>query len=329
MLTTQQKVRLGVFVTLSTLTVLALIMFFFSSAIFKKFDHYYIRFKDISVSGLDVGSQVKYHGLRIGKVTRMEIDKEDVSTIIVDIAIEKGDSIKSDVRAVITPMGITGLMMIELQGGSNQASYLLPGSFLKTGSSITANITGKAEVIAAKLEKAINNLIDITGPKNRDNLEIILNSGAGSLKQLDEMISENREDIYHSISNISKIIDDTKEITASLKLSAQRLEKISSSEELTESLKNLAEITRAINSVDWSSTMEAFRNAVLNLDRFLNNLNKNTEVAKYDILETLNQFKKITIQLDEFSRKINNNPALLLKGANKNEAKEELPELEP
>jgi ABC-type transporter Mla subunit MlaD len=125
------------------------------------------------------------------------------------------------------------------------------------------------------------------------------------------------------------ILGDIREITSSLKKTVWKIESVAASDEMGRSVKNLAEITGAINSVDWKSTMEAFRNAVLNLDRLLQNINRNTDVAKYDILETLNQLKKISVQLDEFSRKINDNPSLLLRGSNKNRSKEDLPELEP
>jgi phospholipid/cholesterol/gamma-HCH transport system substrate-binding protein len=211
MLSASQKFRLGLFVFISTAMLVALFLLFFSARFFKDYDYYFIRYKDISVNGLEVGGQVKYHGLRIGTISDMRIDEKDVGSVIVKIAVAQGDSIKTDVRAVITPMGITGLMMIELRGGTNEAPFIQPGTFINTGSSVTAQITGKAEEIAAKLELVLNNLIDITDVDNQQNLKQILASGAATLQETDALLKRNQDVLHASQDNIDKAVTETRQ----------------------------------------------------------------------------------------------------------------------
>ena len=329
MITSAQKVRLGIFVFFSFLTVVAMFLFFFSAALFKKYDHYFINFKDISVSGLDIGSQVKYHGLRIGKIANMEIDMEDVSIIIVDIAVDQGDSIKSDVSAVITPLGITGLMMIELRGGTSQAPYLKPNDFLKTGSSLTASISGKAEVIVEKLELVLNNLIEITGPANRDNVALILESSASSLDITRRYLKKNEKTFQELTVNLNEAVINARYLLSDMRTTAHKIEEIATSDAFNETFVNLADITRAMKKVNWDSTMLSLQDAVINLDNLLSDMNRNADEAESDVLQSIAQIRQITEELSEFTRKINNNPALLLKGANRDDAKKELPELDP
>ncbi|MFP4622443.1 MAG: ATP-binding cassette domain-containing protein [Bacteroidales bacterium] len=65
---------------------------------------------------------------------------------------------QKNAQAEITSVGLTGLKAIEIRGGSNEAENLKPGSYIQAGSSITREITGKAETIAQKAEKVLNNL---------------------------------------------------------------------------------------------------------------------------------------------------------------------------
>ena len=59
------------------------------SRLVKKTDTYYIKYKDVSVAGLNIGGAVQYHGIRIGSVDDMRIDPDNVATVIVEISVKK------------------------------------------------------------------------------------------------------------------------------------------------------------------------------------------------------------------------------------------------
>lgn len=128
-----------------------LIGYFTARELFEKTDTYYVAFQDVSVSGMEVGSSVKYLGINVGTISDIEINPEDVTSILLELSLKSGTPIKEDSRAEIVSLGITGMKAIEIRGGSNEAKLLNPGSHIEPGESLTSKISGKADVIAEKV----------------------------------------------------------------------------------------------------------------------------------------------------------------------------------
>ena len=150
MITRSQKIRLGIFVAFSILAALITTVLIVAPKFMEQKDVYFIGYRDISVTGLQEGGPVKYHGLTVGNVEQISIDPEDVRRVIVEVTLDHGTPIKEDTYADITALGITGLMLIELRGGSNEAVTLKPGSFITAGKSFTEMITGQAEIYSRR-----------------------------------------------------------------------------------------------------------------------------------------------------------------------------------
>ena len=329
MLTTAQKFRLGVFVFVSSLLLITLFIVFFSAKILQEYDHYYIRFTDTSVSGLEEGGQVKYLGVRVGTISEMKIDKEDVNSVIVTISLPQGDSLKSDVRAIITPMGITGLMMIELRGGTNEAKYLKPGNFLRTGTSITASITGKAEILGEKLEIVLNNLMELTGPENQDYIKNLIEKSEKSIVLVENFLSKNDEHLHRIAANLDVSIEETRYLFSDLRKSVAKIEEITTSDAFAETFTNLADVSRSLAKIKWDSTVISLDRSINTLDHLLLNVDQMVVDSRIDLAVSIKRLRQISQELKEFSEKINANPGLLLSGANRSKAREDLPELKP
>jgi phospholipid/cholesterol/gamma-HCH transport system substrate-binding protein len=85
---------------------------------------YRIRFTE-SVSGLARGDAVKFHGVDVGTVKAMEIDRADPRFVQVDVSLRKDAPIKTDTRATLKLKGLTGNVYVELDGGSAEAKRLV------------------------------------------------------------------------------------------------------------------------------------------------------------------------------------------------------------
>jgi phospholipid/cholesterol/gamma-HCH transport system substrate-binding protein len=85
---------------------------------------YRIHFAD-SVSGLSVGDPVKFHGVNVGTVKTIGLDPVDPRLVQVDIRLRKGTPVKTDTKATLDFKGITGVVFIELDGGSPSAPALV------------------------------------------------------------------------------------------------------------------------------------------------------------------------------------------------------------
>jgi phospholipid/cholesterol/gamma-HCH transport system substrate-binding protein len=85
---------------------------------------YRIHFAE-SVSGLAVGDAVKFHGVDVGNVTAITLDPQNPRLVQVDVRLRKGTPVKTDTRASLKLKGITGVVYVELTGGSPNAKSLL------------------------------------------------------------------------------------------------------------------------------------------------------------------------------------------------------------
>lgn len=85
---------------------------------------YRIHFAD-SVSGLSVGDPVRFHGVDVGTVKSIALDPADSRLVQVDIRLRKEAPVKTDTKATLNLKGITGVVFIELNGGSPGASTLV------------------------------------------------------------------------------------------------------------------------------------------------------------------------------------------------------------
>ena len=89
-------------------------------------DPYQIAFAG-SVTGLQQGSQVRYRGVPVGRVTDIRIDPERVEWVLVTVEIDRGTPIRQDTVASLEMQGITGIAFVQLRGGT-QASPPLAAS---------------------------------------------------------------------------------------------------------------------------------------------------------------------------------------------------------
>jgi phospholipid/cholesterol/gamma-HCH transport system substrate-binding protein len=77
-----------------------------------------------SVSGLQQGSQVRYRGIPVGRVTDILIDPQDPEQVLVKVDIRAGTPVKEDTVAELELQGITGIVNVQLTGGTRDSPDL-------------------------------------------------------------------------------------------------------------------------------------------------------------------------------------------------------------
>ena len=142
--------------------------------LWRQYDHYHIRFTDTSVVGLQTGSTVIYQGINVGIVERIELDPDDIQSIIVTIRIERGTPIKEDARAQIVPVGITGVSQIQLAGGTRDARTVSPGSFIESERSVVAQVTDTVHSVLEGLEGVLLEISQVLARIEEDSVGNIL-----------------------------------------------------------------------------------------------------------------------------------------------------------
>ncbi|MDI3520898.1 MAG: phospholipid/cholesterol/gamma-HCH transport system substrate-binding protein, partial [Anaerophaga sp.] len=100
-----KKIRLGIFIIVSSALLLFLVVYFTARELFEKSDTYYVNFHDVSVSGMEIGSPVKYLGINVGTISDIRINPQDITSIIAELSLKQGTPIKEDAKADIVSLG--------------------------------------------------------------------------------------------------------------------------------------------------------------------------------------------------------------------------------
>jgi phospholipid/cholesterol/gamma-HCH transport system substrate-binding protein len=141
-----------------------------------------------SVTGLSVGSQVLFNGIKKGVVKHLTIDPTNPKTVIADVEVDSDTPITAKTEATLGFQGLTGQAYIELKGGDANATNLLAA----------ARASGETPHIDAD-PGAVNNLIN--------QAQDIATKADRVLNGIDGFVSDNRKPLTQTFANAQKFSD--------------------------------------------------------------------------------------------------------------------------
>jgi len=211
--TRAQKVRLGIFVAVGLAALVGGTALLAGMKLGQKRDHYTVRFadSDVSLSGLEVGSPVKYSGIRVGRVETILVDPEDVSVIVATLNLAGGTPVAEDTKANLGSVGITGLKYVELTRGSAQARIRQPGEEIPAGKSLLDDLTGQADEIAREVRGAIANVTAFTDADMKHRVARVLERTEKVLESVDGAVTDNRG---HLAALLQRLASTAREVEA-------------------------------------------------------------------------------------------------------------------
>jgi phospholipid/cholesterol/gamma-HCH transport system substrate-binding protein len=195
------KVRLGLFI-LGGFAVFVIAIFIIGKQehlfdpVFKLTTTFY------NVSGLEVGSNIRFSGINVGTVDNIDIIND--STVRVDMLIKKSVQkfIKNDCEAAVGSAGIIGDRILIITQGSYDAPLA------KDGEEINSKEPVELDAIMEKLEITSDNAAIIS--YNLAEIMIKINGGKGTLGRLiqDSTIAENINTTIINLRKSSKGLDE-------------------------------------------------------------------------------------------------------------------------
>ena len=309
MVTKAQKFRLGIFITVISILMIMFLIMVAGTKIMQKRDIYYIRYKDSSVTGLQIGGPVKYRGIGIGRVDDISIDLENISDIIVMVSVKSDTPIKGDMKASLIPIGITGMVQVEITGGTQEAELLESGSFISAGFSTFESISGKAEIITNKIEILLNNLNEITNEENTKRLNNII-------ANVDTIIDGNQNSIANTVSSLEIITDDFEQIAKNTRSLLEKLDSIMESGKVDKIVTSTEKITSELADSDLKQLMTDIHKLTIDADNAIFHIDATHLASRQDLLDSIESMKETIDYLNDFSRQISEDPSLLIRSKN-------------
>jgi len=275
----------GIFVLLFGIGMVAFSFWLAKYGLQQKYDLYKVYMTE-SVAGLSKDSVVKLRGVDVGRVKSIRIDPDNIERVEIVLEIKEGTPIKEDMVAHTTMLGVTGLLAIEIDGGTNEAKTLKPDQgdipVIRSSSSWFDKTRKSIGTLADRLTVVVSQTEKLLSDENIETFEDILkNTKALTVKgntlavELNSTISAYREAVVKFNKDLERVTDSF----------------VSVSDETVPMVKKLMETSRNFNRL----TLKVERS----LDRGDYNLQKIFEPMLVDIEILTQQLNSVAQELDK------------------------------
>jgi phospholipid/cholesterol/gamma-HCH transport system substrate-binding protein len=308
MMTHEQKIRLGVFLSLATVVFIAVAGFFVVPKLRDAGEVYTVNFRNTSVQGLIIGSLVKYRGVEVGRVVRVRVNPTDLDSVLVDVKIREGVVIKTDMTALMAYVGLTGQKYIEISGGTLAAENLKAHGVIPTG----RGLGERADDIVVNIETTAKRITELLAPENVERISAFLENAEKSSAAVSGVLETRRQSLENTLANFEK---------ASLEF-ARATEKFSPmTEDMDRLIKNIdASSRQTLDNVAQRFSAEELGQVLKDVRSFLDTASVSMKKVESVLLEQQSEitrtFSSLGVAIDNlarFSREIAEEPSALLR----------------
>ncbi len=317
-----QKVRLGLFLLISTSVLIIFLVIVTGVQVLKSRDQYFIEFAS-SVGGLTKGNQVKYLGNKVGRVENTSIDEDDIGTVVVEISLDRSkvtNLIRTDTRAELQSQGVVGFKHIELFAGSQDAEILPPGSRIPSSSTSLANLGESAQVLAEKLQRLVDNATYLTRRENSERLGVALDQSGQLMTRGNLILADNRESIDAMFSNMASTTQSLASTAAHLDATMDSLHQIVADGHLRGTIENLHMATKAARAQlegPVPDLLAHMTRATGNIDTTVTHVDRVVRKGRKDFLDAMASLQETLENIRQTTEIIRENPSILIRGAEK------------
>lgn len=202
-----------------------------------------------SVSGLSVGNDVVFNGVRVGQVSRITLSPLDPTSVTVLIQVAPDTPVREDSVASLEIRGITGISVVSITGGT--AARPLVKSSEDAMVEIPYKASGIQEIMASAPEilANLNELVEranaMLSPENAKSLTLFM----ASLSDTMAGVAEGKDAIADTLASFNE--------------AAQNISKLAAS------INGLSDSTKQIVSGQFKNAMDAFAKASAGVQRII------------------------------------------------------------
>ncbi len=278
-----KEVRIGI---LSLVVLVVLVwgfQFLKGKNLFADIQQFHVKYDN--VEQLEVASQVLVNGYKVGAVTKIKMDPDDFSKVLVDIDVKGSIKVPKNTQATIISLGLVGgkAIVLDIDRDCSGADCAQSGDYLPGGMrGMLSSMVPENELdrYMNKLKSGFKGTLDSTGGNDMVNQsKIIVKNLAAITDRLDRMLSKTDKNIEASVANvaaltkslkasdvkISSILDNLNQLTLSLKNAHVDSLVIKGDDAVAQLTKSMKEIKNILSKAD--SSIKSF-------DGIMNKVNK-------------------------------------------------------
>ena len=271
-----------------------------------------------SVTGLTVGSQVLFNGIKVGDVRRLHLDETNPTMVIVQTRVNATTPITRSTAATLGFQGLTGQAYIELKGGRLDEPNLLTEAEkedtvarIDADPSAVNNLLATAQDIAARANSVLGQLegfvTEARGP---------LTDTINNTKTFTDALAKNAniiQELGENTGNINQIVTDAKDMMARLNAASARVDTIL---EKTDRLLSTDDKDGVVAQA--KATLESIQQTSDNLDKRLgpiaNNLERFSGQGLREVQGVVQDSRRAIQRIEQAVTELERNPQRLIFG---------------
>lgn len=313
----------GAFVLILGALLIGGVLWLSSSKSYSKAYDTYLVYMSESVSGLNLDAPVRYRGVQVGGVRRIELAPGNAEQVKLTLDIEHGTPVKQDTTAVLRVQGLTGIAHIELSGGSSGSPPLeaargekypvihsSPSLMLRLDTAVSALLTN-----LNRSSESINALLD---EQNR----VALHATLVNLERLSGKLADRTGAIDAALNHASRAMENTARLTALANTELPQInQRILKSAETFDRMSNegahaMENATQLLQRIQRSA--DAFDRMAEETARAGAGTASTVEGIRTEALpearQAIAELHELTLSLRRFSEALERNPGMLLQG---------------
>jgi phospholipid/cholesterol/gamma-HCH transport system substrate-binding protein len=200
---------------------------------------YYRTYFSGPVTGLGTGTAVRFNGIDVGRVSKLDFDPDDPKRVIVTMQLSPSLPIHDDSVATIASEGLTGGSYVEIEGGSKTAPLLQPGHdgdmpILRSKPSTLQQLEQSAPQLVAKFNRIADRLNDVLNDDNRHaiaqtldhlrNVTAMLDRNSGAFDRVAANLASGSVTLDSDLTELHGVLANANQTTAKLNRVADGLD---------------------------------------------------------------------------------------------------------
>lgn len=286
----KEEIKAGIIIVTSLVILSVFIILIGGSQLFEKSDKYYI--KVMNAAGLEVGSQVKLGGVRVGRVMSIKAPTRPGEPVNIEIGIKKGTALYKGTKASITQIGFVGDIYLLLSVDKTTTERIKIGDIIPSQEQVQFDVLmSKIDGLSQTVDGLIKDIDKLFSEKN--------------IKGIETLIGNTNEAIVSGSSNLDKVASSLKGTTNKLELVLNEIEELVKdnkgevSQMIKKAREDLEKAGEMIKSIE--ATAKSVEKTSKSADRVIEIQSQNLEIL-------LNTMNKTTEDLQDLFQEIKNKP---------------------